>query len=93
MIEGSGSIPLTNGSGSRRPKNTWIRIQEDQKHVDPDPGVKKAPHPGSGSATPVYTIVLCCRSAGGGAAGDGQPQQEPRAGEAEGGEPRAKGQG
>ncbi len=27
MIEGSrcGSIPLTNGSGSRRPKNTWIR--------------------------------------------------------------------
>ncbi len=28
MIEesGSGSIPLTNGSGSRRPKNTWIRL-------------------------------------------------------------------
>ena len=27
MIEGSesGSNPLTNGSGSRRPKNTWIR--------------------------------------------------------------------
>jgi hypothetical protein len=25
MIEGSGSIPLTNGSGSRRPNNTWIR--------------------------------------------------------------------
>ncbi len=25
MIEGSGSIPLTNGSGSRRPKNLWIR--------------------------------------------------------------------
>jgi hypothetical protein len=23
--EGSGSIPLTNGSGSGRPKNTWIR--------------------------------------------------------------------
>ncbi len=23
---GSGSIPLTNGSGSGRPKNTWIRI-------------------------------------------------------------------
>ncbi len=22
---GSGSIPLTNGSGSGRPKNTWIR--------------------------------------------------------------------
>jgi hypothetical protein len=22
---GSGSIPLANGSGSRRPKNTWIR--------------------------------------------------------------------
>jgi hypothetical protein len=44
MIEGSrsgsGSIPLTNGSGSgsRRPKNMWnrwIRIQEAQKHVDP----------------------------------------------------------
>ncbi len=27
MIEGSGSIPLTNGSGSRRPKN--------KKHMDP----------------------------------------------------------
>ncbi len=31
MIEGSGSgsgsIPLTNGSGSRRPINTWIRIR------------------------------------------------------------------
>jgi hypothetical protein len=25
MIEGSGSIPLTNGSGSGRSKNTWIR--------------------------------------------------------------------
>ncbi len=27
MIEGSGSIPLTNGSGSRMPKNMWIRIR------------------------------------------------------------------
>jgi hypothetical protein len=29
MIEGSGSgsIPLTNGSGSGRPKNMWIRIR------------------------------------------------------------------
>jgi hypothetical protein len=27
MIEGSGSIPLTNGSGSGRPRNMWIRIQ------------------------------------------------------------------
>ncbi len=26
MIEGFGSVPLTNGSGSRRPKNIWIRI-------------------------------------------------------------------
>ncbi len=27
MIEGSGfgSIPMTNGSGSKRPKNMWIR--------------------------------------------------------------------
>jgi hypothetical protein len=25
MIEGSGSIPLTSGSGSWRPKNMWIR--------------------------------------------------------------------
>ncbi len=24
---GSGSIPLTNGSGSRRPRNLWIRIR------------------------------------------------------------------
>jgi hypothetical protein len=29
---GAGPIPLTNGSGSRRPKN-----QEAQKHTDPDP--------------------------------------------------------
>ncbi len=27
MIEGSGSVPLTNGSGSRRPKNIRIRIR------------------------------------------------------------------
>ncbi len=29
MIEGSGSIPVTNGSGSgsRRPKNMWIRFR------------------------------------------------------------------
>jgi hypothetical protein len=26
MIEGSGSVPLTNGSGSRKPKNIRIRI-------------------------------------------------------------------
>jgi len=25
MIEGSGYIPLTSGSGSRRPTNMWIR--------------------------------------------------------------------
>jgi hypothetical protein len=25
MMEGSGSIPLTSGSGSGRPKNMWIR--------------------------------------------------------------------
>ncbi len=28
MIEGSGSVPLTNGSGSRRPKNIQIRIDK-----------------------------------------------------------------
>jgi hypothetical protein len=27
IIEGSGSIPLTSGSGSGRPKNMWIRIR------------------------------------------------------------------
>jgi hypothetical protein len=27
VIEGSGSIPLTSGSGSGRPKNMWIRIR------------------------------------------------------------------
>jgi hypothetical protein len=27
MIEGSGSIPLTSGSGSGRPKNMWIQIR------------------------------------------------------------------
>jgi hypothetical protein len=46
MIEGSGSIPLTNGSGSgsRRPKNIRIRIRntastviEDSHHLDADP--------------------------------------------------------
>ncbi len=26
IIEGSGSVPLTNGSGSRRPKNTRILL-------------------------------------------------------------------
>jgi hypothetical protein len=26
MTEGSGSIPLTSGTGSWRPKNKWIRI-------------------------------------------------------------------
>jgi hypothetical protein len=36
MIEGSGSIPLTNGSGSGRPKNIWIRIRNtDYKHIAP----------------------------------------------------------
>jgi hypothetical protein len=29
---GSGSIPLTNGSGSGRPKNTWIRIRKPWKN-------------------------------------------------------------
>jgi hypothetical protein len=27
MIEGSGSIPLTSGSGSGRPENMWIQIR------------------------------------------------------------------
>ncbi len=27
VVEGSGSIPLTNGSGSGRPKSRWIRIR------------------------------------------------------------------
>ncbi len=36
-IEGSRSVPRTNGSGSRRPKNLRIRIQEAQKHANPDP--------------------------------------------------------
>jgi hypothetical protein len=33
MIEGpgSGSIPLTSGSGSERPKNMWIRIRNTDK--------------------------------------------------------------
>jgi hypothetical protein len=32
MIEGSGSIPLTSGSGSGRPKNMWIRIRNTDKN-------------------------------------------------------------
>jgi hypothetical protein len=45
MIEGSGSgsIPLTNASGSRRPKNIWIRWIRirirNTEHYDPNPGV------------------------------------------------------
>ncbi len=32
MLDGSGSgyVPLTNGSGSRRPKNIWICIRNDK---------------------------------------------------------------
>jgi hypothetical protein len=43
MIEGSGSIPLTSGSGSGRPKNMWIRIRNTGLYLprqvlsDPDP--------------------------------------------------------
>ncbi len=33
MIEGSVSIPLTNGSGSGRPKNMWIRIRNTDKNT------------------------------------------------------------
>ncbi len=34
MIEGSGSIPLTNGSGPERPKNMWIRwIRNTDSHL------------------------------------------------------------
>jgi hypothetical protein len=33
MIEGSESIPLTNGSGSGRPKNMWIRIRNTARKV------------------------------------------------------------
>jgi len=36
MIEGSGSVPLTTGSGSRRLKNTWIWWDPDPDS-DPDP--------------------------------------------------------
>jgi hypothetical protein len=43
MIEGSGSIPLTYGSGSRRPKNIWIRWIRirirNTEHYDLNPGV------------------------------------------------------
>ncbi len=37
MIEGSGSIPLTSGSGSWRPKNMWIRIRNTGLHYVSDP--------------------------------------------------------
>ncbi len=59
MIEGSGSIPLTNGSGSgsRRPKN--IRIDPDPQHWNllihhfekPDPDPPQDWKAGSGSAS------------------------------------------
>jgi hypothetical protein len=70
---GSGSIPMTNGSGSGRPKNTsirWIRIRNTGSEVRdtgsrknlfriPDPGDKKAPDTGSGSATLLCTVWYC----------------------------------
>jgi hypothetical protein len=34
MIEGSGSIPLTSGSGSGRPKNMWIRWIRNNDYKD-----------------------------------------------------------
>ncbi len=52
MIEGSGSIPLTNGSGSRRPKSMWIRWirirwirirHTAQNQLNPDPDWKTWP--------------------------------------------------
>jgi hypothetical protein len=61
MIEGSGSVPLTNGSGSRRPKNIRIlriRIQTLQEIFNNQPFVgpgmtdrKPDPDP------PIYTRV------------------------------------
>ncbi len=58
MIEESGSetIPLTYGSGSRRPKNMWIRIRNTANEyflyvrcsvADPDPGSGAFLTPGS----------------------------------------------
>jgi hypothetical protein len=40
------------GSGIRDPQKTYsgFRIQGSKRHRIPDPGVKKAPDPGSGSA-------------------------------------------
>jgi hypothetical protein len=61
MLEGSGSIPLTNGSGSRRFKNTWIRIRNTEnmvpvpQHWFLPPGSECAarrPRPESSSAPP-----------------------------------------
>ncbi len=80
MIEGSGygtgSIPLTNGSGSRRPKNTWIRIrirntafQQFHEFITsvPDPHWLQSgsdssifPQCGYASAQILILISLCC---------------------------------
>ncbi len=39
-VSGAGSIPLTNGSGSGRPKNMWIRI----RNIDVDSCVMDIGH-------------------------------------------------
>ena len=49
VIEGSGSIPLTNGSGSMRPKNMWIRIRIRNFGTSvADPGLSAILRPGPG---------------------------------------------
>jgi hypothetical protein len=59
MIEGSGSgfgsIPPTNGSGSRRPKNMWIRRIRIQIRIRiPQHWSKTLVDPGSGSTSQRY---------------------------------------
>jgi hypothetical protein len=60
MIEGSGSVPLTNGSGSRRPKNIQIQIRNTGFDAYPDPDrlpiVDADQHPDSNSHPKFYYV-------------------------------------
>jgi hypothetical protein len=58
MIESSGSIPLTSGSGSGRPKNMWIQWIRIRNTGDKD---KKRRRPSASSPPPASWLRMPCR--------------------------------